>query len=149
MIPLVDPAANAALPGPEREVLALLAGSGLGYARIGELLGIGPHAVAEIAARARLRLAGLAPGDLPDACRARLPHQAGRLDGEAVPAPDPAHPVSCPACANALEAMRGADAAYRAWEPAAMPDVLRADLRARLTGPPVGRFSDDPEEPPA
>jgi hypothetical protein len=132
MIPLVDPAANAALPGPEREVLALLTESGFGYATIGELLGVGSHAVAEIAGRARLRLAALTPADLPDACRAQLPHQAGRIDGEAVPSPDPTHPASCPVCIKALEAMRAADTAYRAWEPAGMPDDVRADLRARL-----------------
>jgi hypothetical protein len=134
MIPLVDPAANAALPGPEREVLALLAESGFGYARIGELLGVGPEVVAEIAARARLRLAALTPADLPGACRAQLPHQAGRIDGETVPSPDPAHPASCRLCSDTFEAMRAADAAYRAWEPAGLPDDVRADLRARLAG---------------
>ena len=52
---------NAALPGPEREVLALLVESGLGYDGIGQLLGIDRVGVASIAARARLRLAGVEP----------------------------------------------------------------------------------------
>ena len=127
---VMDPvAANAALPGPEREVLALLAESGFGYAGIGELLGLRPEAVAELAAGARLRLAGSGPGELPDACRAQLPHLAATIDGEAIASPDPAHLSSCPACANAREAMRAAAAAYDAWRPPGMPDELRSRLR--------------------
>ena len=76
-------AANAALPGPEREVLALLAESGLGYDGIAELLGVRRIDVAALAAAARLRLAGAAA----ERCRPHLPHLAGVIDGERVPRP--------------------------------------------------------------
>lgn len=113
-------AANAALPGPEREVLALLAESGLGYAGVGDLLGITREDVAALAASARLRLAG---AEIAAACRPQLPRLAGLIDGERVDAPP--HEPGCPACASALEAMRTADAAYRAWDPGPMPEHLR------------------------
>ena len=126
----MDPAAaNAALPGPEREVLALLAESGFGYAAVGELLGLRPDAVAALAADARLRLATGAPDDVPDACRAQLPHLVATIDGEALASPDPAHLSTCPVCADALAAMRAAAAAYDAWRPPGMPDAVRARLR--------------------
>ena len=70
---------NASLKGPEREVLALLAESGLGYAGIAELLGLDRVGVAEIAARARLRLAGV---EVASGCREHLPRLAARIDGE-------------------------------------------------------------------
>ena len=107
--------ANAALPGPEREVLALLAESGLGYDGIAALLGVTRADVGALAAAARLRLAG-AEGE---GCRAQLPRLAGLIDGEVLAAPD--HPAGCPACAVAEEAMRRADAAYRAWQPPKRP----------------------------
>ena len=66
------------LPGPEREVLALLAESGLGYDGIGELLGVDRGGVAAIAARARLRLAGAVA---PAGCRAHVAALAARIDG--------------------------------------------------------------------
>jgi hypothetical protein len=97
------------LPGPEREVLALLAESGLGYAAIGELLGIDRDGVAEIAARGRVRLAGV---EVPEGCRAHLPRLAARIDDEAFAAP------ACPHCADVVDALRAADAAYRAEVPA-------------------------------
>jgi len=109
---------NASLQGPEREVLALLAESGLGYAGIAELLGIDRAGVAEIAARARLRLAGV---EVASACREHLPRLAARIDGEDLGGPERA----CPHCADALEAMRAADAAYRAWDPGELPAELR------------------------
>jgi hypothetical protein len=106
-------AANAALPGPEREVLALLAESGLGYDGVAELMGLTPAAVGSLAATARLRLAEAAP--VPERCRPQLPRLAGLIDGETLAAPN--HPARCPDCAAAEEAMRRADAAYRAWQP--------------------------------
>ncbi|MBE2318623.1 hypothetical protein DVA67_021775 [Solirubrobacter sp. CPCC 204708] len=105
--------ANAALPGPEREVLALLAESGFGYDGIAELLGITRADVGELAASARLRLAEAPP--VPEPCRAQLPRLAGMIDSEVLPAPD--HGAGCASCAAALDAMRRADAAYRAWQP--------------------------------
>jgi hypothetical protein len=112
------PSVNAALPGPEREVLALLAESWLGYAGIAELLGLDRAGVAEIAARARLRLAGV---EVAGGCREHLSRLAARIDGEDPGEVEPA----CPRCAGTLEAMRAADAAYRAWDPGEMPAELR------------------------
>jgi hypothetical protein len=109
---------NADLPGPEREVLALLAESGLGYAGIAELLGIDRASVAAIAACARLRLAGV---EVASGCREHLAGLAARIDGEDLGGPE----LACPRCAGTLEAMRVADAAYRAWDPGEMPTELR------------------------
>ena len=97
------------------EVLALLAESGLGYDGIAALLGVTRADVGGLAAAARLRLAG-AEGE---GCRAQLSRLAGLIDGEVLAAPD--HPAGCPACAVAEEAMRRADAAYRAWQPPKRP----------------------------
>ena len=107
--------ANAALPGPEREVLALLAESGLGYDGIAELLGITRTDVGALAAAARLRLAGAEA----EGCRAQLPRLAGLIDGEVLASP--AHPADCAAGPAAEEAMRRADAAYCAWQPPGRP----------------------------
>jgi hypothetical protein len=119
-------AANAALPGPEREVLALLAESGLGYDGIAELLGVRRIDVAALAATARLRIAGAAAP--PERCLPHLPHLAGVIDGERVPAADPAHVAACEHCAAALAAMRGADADYRNWQIGPMPEAVRSRL---------------------
>jgi hypothetical protein len=116
---------SAGLPGPEREVLALLVESGLGYDGIGKLLGIDRDGVASIAARARLRLAGVEP---PARCRGHVAALAGRIDGEDAASPDP----DCPSCPGLLEAMRAADAAYRAWEPGALPAEVRSRIRDAL-----------------
>ena len=116
---------HAALPGPEREVLALLVESGLGYDGIGRLLGVDRAGVAAIAARARLRLAGV---EAPSGCREHVAALAARLDGEDVASPDP----GCPSCPALLQAMREADAAYRAWEPGALPEDMRARIRYGL-----------------
>ena len=110
--------ATAALPGPEREVLALLAESGLGYAAIGELLGVDAATVAAIAGRARLRLAGV---EAPAACAARVPWLAAGVDGERLEDAGASHPAGCEDCAALQAAMREADAAYRAWASAPMP----------------------------
>ncbi len=125
--------ANASLPGPEREVLALLVESGLGYEDIGALLGIDAPAVAAIAARARLRLAGGAvPGLEPD-CLAELPFLAARIDG--VAPGGSGHGERCRVCRANLDAMRAADVEYRAWCSAPMPDALRERTRAALRRP--------------
>ena len=125
--------ANASLPGPEREVLALLVESGLGYDQIGALLGIDAAAVAAIAARARLRLIGGSVPRLDAACVAELPLLAARIDG-AAPGGS-AHGDRCPVCRANLDAMRTADAEYRAWCSAPMPDALRERTRAALRPP--------------
>ena len=117
-------AVDTVLPGPEREVLALLAESGLGYDAIAELLGVGRLDVAALAAAGRLRLAGVASVD--GACRAQLPRLAGEIDGEHVEVA--AHPAGCEVCAAALSAMRAADAAYRQQAPRPMPGALRNRL---------------------
>lgn len=117
-------AVDTVLPGPEREVLALLAESGLDYDLIAELLGVTRVDVADLAAAGRLRLAGaVAP---PEPCRTQLPRLAGLIDGEAVMAP--VHAGDCATCAATLAAMRAADAEYRARRPAPMPEALRRRL---------------------
>jgi hypothetical protein len=124
--------ANAKLPGPEREVLALLAESGFGYAEIGKLLGVDARTVAEIAARARLRLAREALPELAEPCAEELPYLAARIDGEALASSDREHGARCLVCRGNLEAMRIADASYRAWAPARMPEQLRDLTRAGI-----------------
>jgi sigma-70-like protein len=124
--------ANAKLPGPEREVLALLSESAFGYAEIGELLGVETRTVAEIAARARLRLARETLPELDEPCARELPYLAARIDGEALASSNPQHGSRCLVCRGNLDAMRIADAAYRAWVPAQMPDQLRAGTRAQI-----------------
>jgi sigma-70-like protein len=124
--------ANAKLPGPEREVLALLSESAFGYAEIGELLGVETRTVAEIAARARLRLARETLPELAEPCARELPYLAARIDGEALASSNPQHGSRCLVCRGNLDAMRIADAAYRAWVPAQMPDQLRAGTRAQI-----------------
>jgi hypothetical protein len=126
--------ANAQLPGPEREVLALLADSGLRYARVGELLGVDARTIAEIAARARLRLAHGRLPELPPACLEELPYLAAGIDGDALGPADREHPRDCPVCRENLDAMRAADAAYRAWMPGTMPDGLHDRIRAEVQG---------------
>jgi len=126
--------ANAQLPGPEREVLALLADSGLGYARVGELMGVDARTIGGIAARARLRLAHGRLPDLPAACLEELQYLTAGIDGEALGSADREHPRGCPVCRESLDAMRAADAAYRAWMPGAMPDALHDRIRAQVQG---------------
>jgi len=118
-------AVDTVLPGPEREVLALLAESGLGYDAIAELLGIGRLDVATLAATGRLRLAGFTPAA---GCRAQLPRLAGLVDGEPVTVAD--HPAGCATCAEALHALRAADADYRSQAPAPMPEALRRQFKS-------------------
>ena len=122
--------ANASLPGPEREVLALLVESALGYEEIGALLGVDAPAVAAIAARARLRMARGAVPRLEDACVAELPLLAAQIDG-AAPGGS-AHGERCAVCRANLDAMRAVDAEYRAWCSAPMPEPLREQTRAAL-----------------
>ena len=131
MRPIAD--ANASLPGPEREVLALLVESGLGYEEIGGLLGVDAAAVAAIAARARLRLARGSVPRLDAACTAELPLLAARIDG-AAPGSS-AHGEECAVCRANLDAMRAVDAEYRAWCSAPMPEALRERTRAALRPP--------------
>jgi sigma-70-like protein len=139
--------ANAKLPGPEREVLALLSDSGFGYAEIGELLGVGARTVAEIAARARLRLAKETLPELPEPCAKELPYLAARIDGEALASSDREHGKRCLVCRGNLDAMRIADAGYRAWAPAQMPDRLRDLTRAQIQAAPDGGGGPRPRRP--
>ena len=118
-------AVDTVLPGPEREVLALLAESGLDYDAIAELLGVTRLDVAALAAAGRLRLAGVTP---PEACRSQLPRLAGLIDGE--PVAVARHPADCATCAQTLHAMRAADAHYRSAAPAPMPEALRAQFKS-------------------
>jgi hypothetical protein len=120
--------ASSAGAGPSRS------GSALGYAHIGELLGVEARTVAEIAARARLRIAKERLPELPAACAEELPYLAAGIDGEALASTHREHGTRCPVCRENLEAMRSADAAYRAWSPGDMPDRLRDRIRAQVQG---------------
>ena len=96
------------MTGPEREVLALLAESGFGYAGVAELLGVTRGDVAALAGAGRLRLAGWS---LPEACLPQLARLACVIDGEVVAVPR--HHARCPACAAALGVMRRAHEQYK------------------------------------
>ena len=159
--PISEP--NAQLPGPEREVLALLADSGLGYARVGELMGVDARTgeivllvksdaldgvdldfatqmfesltgvPSRIEAVNDERLRALLTGRVAD-CLEELPSLAAGIDGEALGPADREHPRDCPVCRENLDAMRAADAAYRAWMPGAMPDGLHDRIRTQVQG---------------
>jgi hypothetical protein len=119
------PQVNSSLPELEREVLALLADDGFGYAEIAGVLAIDPDEVAELAGSARLRIArtlGLGVTPLPAGCgQAHLADLSASIDDEPG---DAAHTHGCAECRNALVAMRLADRMYRSWTTVPMPDWL-------------------------
>jgi DNA-directed RNA polymerase specialized sigma24 family protein len=126
-------AASARLRPQQRAALAL---SGLPYATIAAVLGIGVEAVPALLARARLRVHDELHGTALAAAAARspdcedvVPLLAAATDGE-LDAADAAwadpHVLRCPTCPRIRRAMAEAAATYAAWSPAAPPSWLRA-----------------------
>src|SRR6187397_3076147 len=121
--------ASARLPERQREALELHDRDGRSYEEIAATLEIGPGAVAQLIAHARINLydevrgtalASVAPS--PE-CERALPLIAMREDGQLEPSSDDAgwldsHLAGCERCAIAVEQLREAEAAYRAWVPA-------------------------------
>lgn len=119
--------ANAALPGRQREALALRELLGLSHDELAQAIGIDVAAVGALLARARLALRSELRGVLDDsgyACREReraLRALARRQDREPL-APEEAewirgHIAACPACERAHAAMLEASVCYRGWDP--------------------------------
>lgn len=120
--------ANQALPGRQREALALREQLRLSYAQIGLAIGIDVAAVASLLARARLglraELRGAAPAGAVDGrCAEReraLRVLARRQDSESLDGDDDdwilRHIGECQECARAHAAMLEASVRYRAWK---------------------------------
>lgn len=120
--------ASERLPERQREALELRDRDGRSYEEIAASLEIGPGAVAQLIAHARINLydelrgtalASVAPS--PE-CERALPLIAMREDGQLEPASEDApwldaHLAGCERCALAVEQMGEAEAAYRAQEP--------------------------------
>jgi DNA-directed RNA polymerase specialized sigma24 family protein len=126
-------AATAQLRPQQRAALAL---SGLPYAAIAAVLGIGVEAVPALLARARLRVHDELHGTALAAAAARspdcedvVPLLAAAADDE-LDAADAAwadpHVLRCPTCPRIRRAMAEAAATYAAWSPVAPPSWLRA-----------------------
>jgi hypothetical protein len=130
--------ASARLPERQGEALALRDRDGRSYEEIATSLEIGPGAVAQLIAHARINLydelrgtalASVAPS--PE-CERALPLIAMREDGQLEPASEDArwldsHLANCDRCALAVEQMGEAEAAYRAQEPERPGDDDRTD----------------------
>ena len=134
--------ANRRLALAHRDVLALRHVAGCSYDRIAALLGADRDAVAELLWRARVelrdRLEGSVLGSIAavaEPCRRTLPLIAMRLDGELEDGGErrrlQAHLRTCGKCRLTQDAMRDADAAYRAWPQEQPPPDLAALM---LTG---------------
>ncbi len=117
--------ASAALPEPEREVLALREPLELPYGEIAAVMGLDADAVGPLLAAARLHLRDARRGPLPaagDACPDReraLALLARRQDGEAMSQAEEewlhAHLMRCESCEMAHAAMLEASLCYRGW----------------------------------
>jgi hypothetical protein len=129
--------ANRRLTLAHRDVLALRHVAGCSYDRIAALTESDRDAVAELLWRARIelrdRLEGSGLGSIAavaEPCRRTLPLIAMRLDGELDDAGErgrlQAHLRTCGKCRLTQEAMRDADAAYRAWPQEQPPPELAA-----------------------
>jgi DNA-directed RNA polymerase specialized sigma24 family protein len=119
-------AANRRLALAHREVLALRDMIGCSYDEIAAIIDADARAPAELLWRARLELRDRLQGSrlisiaaVAEPCRRVLPLIAMRLDGELRDAEQGmqlrAHLRTCGKCRVSQEAMRDADAAYRAW----------------------------------
>ena len=122
-------AANARLPEPDREVLALRELLHLSHKEIARAVHTSQSVVPLQLAQARLRLQAQRRGTDPDAaCDERertLPLLACRQDGESLDAADEEwlfqHLGQCERCATAHAAMLEASVCYQAWRPAPAP----------------------------
>jgi Putative zinc-finger len=131
--------ANRRLALAHRDVLALRHVAGCSYDRIAALLVADRDAVAELLWRARVELRDRLEGSVlvsiaavAEPCRRTLPLIAMRLDGELEDAGErrrlQAHLRTCGKCRLTQEAMRDADAGYRAWPQEQPPPDLAALL---------------------
>jgi DNA-directed RNA polymerase specialized sigma24 family protein len=143
--------ANGQLPRRYRDLLALRDLIGCSYDELFVIVGADRRAVAELLWRARLELRDQLEGSrllsiaaVAEACRRALPLIAMRLDGELRDGDErdqlQGHLRTCGKCRVSQEAMREADAAYRAWPPEDPPRDLAERLLSRaeqtfLSGP--------------
>ncbi len=129
-------AANARLPEPGRELLALRDRDELAYDEIAQVMDTSPEALAGFLWLARLKfrdemrgsaLAGAAISSRH--CQRALPLLARRQDGQPAGAGDRdwlvEHLDCCPTCPVVRDAMQEAAIAYRAWVPVAPYEWLR------------------------
>lgn len=135
-------AANARLPGRQREALALRELEGLSYAEVASIMEVSPKAVAQLVSRARINLRdelrGTALASVPPSaeCERALSLIACREDEQLEPASAEAiwlddHLADCDRCRLGVEAMRDATASYRAWVPLAAPAWLLKETMAK------------------
>jgi DNA-directed RNA polymerase specialized sigma24 family protein len=131
--------AHGHLPPRHREVLALRDLIGCSYDELFVIVGADRSAVAELLWRARLelrdRLEGsrlLSIADVAEACRRALPLIAMRLDEELRDRDQlQGHLRTCGKCRVSQDAMREAEAAYRAWRPEEPPADMAELLLSR------------------
>jgi RNA polymerase sigma factor (sigma-70 family) len=135
--------ASMRLPERQREALALRDLEELSYDEITAIMGVGPHAVAQLISRARINLCGelggtaLASVAAPSlACERALPLIATRDDGELEVASSDvawldAHLAGCRRCMLAVQAMEEARASYRTWAPIVAPPWLLEETMAK------------------
>jgi RNA polymerase sigma-70 factor, ECF subfamily len=138
--------ASMRLPERQREALALRDLEELSYDEITAIMGVGPHAVAQLISRARINLCGelggtaLASVAAPSlACERALPLIATRDDGELEVASSDAawldaHLAGCRRCMLAVQAMEEARASYRTWAPIVAPPWLLEETMAKAAG---------------
>jgi DNA-directed RNA polymerase specialized sigma24 family protein len=145
--------ANGHLPPRHREVLVLRDLIGCSYDELFMIVGADRSAVAELLWRARLELRDRLEGSrllsiaaVAEACRRALPLIAIRLDGELRDGDErdqlQGHLRTCGKCRVSQEAMREADAAYRAWPaeepPGDMAELLLSRAEDALLSRPAG-----------
>lgn len=156
--------ANMHLPEHQREALALRGLEELSYDEIAAITETSHDSVAQLIARGRINLrdelcgTALATVAAPSPeCERALPLVAAREDGQLEPgsADDvwlDAHLADCERCGLGVEAMREADASYRAWAPIAAVPWLFEETRAKaaaLAGADWSQASESPANPPS
>jgi RNA polymerase sigma factor (sigma-70 family) len=135
--------ANLHLPEHQREALALRGLEGLSYDEIAAIMETSPNSVAQLVSRGRINLrdelcgTALATVAAPSpGCERALPLIAAREDGQLEPGSDDdawldEHLAGCERCELGVEAMREADASYRAWAPIAAVPWLFEETAAK------------------
>jgi RNA polymerase sigma factor (sigma-70 family) len=156
--------ANLHLPEHQREALALRGLEELSYDEIAAITETSPNSVAQLVSRGRINLrdelcgTALATVAAPSpGCERALPLIAAREDGQLEPGSDDdawldAHLAGCERCGLGVEAMREADASYRAWAPiAAVPWLFEetAAKAAALAGADWSEATATPADPPS
>lgn len=138
--------ANMHLPEHQREALALVGLEELSYEEIAAIMETNRSSVAELVSRARINLDDELHGTVlatvaapsPE-CERALPLIAAREDEQLEPGSDDeawlgAHLAGCERCRRGVEAMREADASYRAWAPIAAVPWLFKGTMAKAAG---------------